>query len=84
MTTATRTHSPIRAFFMVPAYTMAFALPAAALIGTFIGMNAYCATQPNLMEAPAMCVGLAHWQESLPAVPEFTLPQLTLPEFNGF
>lgn len=89
MMTAIRTsqQSMLRNIFMVPAYTVAFVLPIVTLIVTFAGMHAYCATQTDILGTPAMCVGLAQWQEIMPEAPAFTLPELQLPElpqFSGF
>lgn len=81
-TIRSRMQGTLRSIFMVPAYTIAFALPVATLILTFIGMHAYCASASGILDTPAMCVGLAQWQESLPEAPQLQLP--ALPALGGF
>lgn len=74
MTTVTRSGNPIRTFFMFPAYTLAFVLPVAAVIGTYASISAYCDATASQLDSPRLCVGLQQVQSSMPKIP--VLPKL--------
>lgn len=70
MTTAARIQNTLRTIVLFPAYTAAFALPVAMIIGFYLLVSSYCATQSNIFNHGGLCHGV----EQLQQTPLFQLP----------
>lgn len=57
MTIATRSQTAPRSLFLLPAYTLAFALPAGALLVAYILTYLYCGSQPAVFGSSGICMG---------------------------
>lgn len=60
MTSATRIQNATRSLFILPAYLLAFALPAGALLAAYILTYLYCGSQPAVFGSSGICWGFEH------------------------
>lgn len=64
MTAIARLQNTLRTIVLFPAYTAAFALPVAMIIGFYLLVNSYCATQNDVFNHGGLCHGVEQLQQS--------------------